>query len=951
MLAFRYLMAVSTGAVITLGYCLVASSQETNSVTESKGDNSTALGEEVTEKSSPQEITAPTTEQGNSTAIEETETLSPHNAASQQQTESENSILTSAFVYAAKQVGGEASFSLSPSVETNFPTGETKQSEASEVLVTEFQSLSNEEVVETETIAGDTSNVEIKEVEETDISEPQEVADEELVEVIETSTSQTEELAQTQTSDAQEIVREEVLELETAAQITEEEAVEVIEGSISNSPDTAQTQTSDAQEIVSEEVLELETAAQITEEEAALIETSVSNEPEVVATENIANEQASEIETAAQITDSSEVANEQTKVEISAELVTEEDESSQATSNVVAQSEAVIEEERTVPTFESQQATPALENVTTPDSTETTTLEAETPSETLSSVAQEQLEPKQEKIETESLTQSPGFTPSTNPPEPKPDFGFERTRAPENLNPSGNPLLFPTDPEEVQIGNVYAITLEQVIELARNNNRDFQVAQLQLERTRQGLQQALAAEFPQLSTQVDFTRTDSAQQELTVESQRQVVESQRNDQIDDADDLDEEAAELGEEISDLEDQINALDPLDPNSAADAATLQAQATALQDQADAFTDQADALRSTLPAFPSGDTVTTSLNAQIQLNYDLFTGGLRPAQIKAAEEAVRLQELDVERIAEDTRFDATQAYYNLQDADALVAIQQAAVEDSTQSLRDAQLLEQAGLGTRFDVLRAEVDLANDNQQLKLAEANQRTARRQLAELLSLPQQAELTAADDIQVAGAWELSLEDTIILAYRNRSELEQFLTQRNIDEQQRQIALSALRPQVSLFANYNVLGVLDDDLGPADGFTLGATLQWLLFDGGSAKAAAEQEKIDVEIAEIQFADQRNQIRLEVESAFFSLQANQENIQTATVAVELAEESLRLARLRFQAGVGTQTDVINSQTELTQARGNLLSAIIDYNQALNAIQRAVSNLPDSRLFDLP
>ena len=649
-------------------------------------------------------------------------------------------------------------------------------------------------------------------------------------------------------------------------------------------------------EVEDTEAQTIENVAITSEENTEVIETSASQTEELAPTQTnntqeIASEETLEVEkTASEITESLEVDNEETALQIPAQLTTQEDE-------------------------------------------------------------QEQLKPKQEKLETEPLTQAPEFTPNTNPPQPKPDFGFERTRTPENLNPSGNPLLFPTNPEEVQIGNVYAITLEQVIELARNNNREFQVAQLQLERTRQGLQQALAAEFPQLSTQVDFTRTDSAQQELTVESQRQVVESQRNDQIDDADDLDEEAAELGEEIAGIEAQIDALDPLDPNSAAEAATLDAQATALQDQADAFTDQADVLRSTLPAFPSGDTVTTSLNAQIQLDYDLFTGGLRSAQIKAAEETVRLQELDVETIAEDTRFDATQAYYNLQDADALVGIQQAAVEDSTQSLRDAELLEQAGLGTRFDVLRAEVDLANDNQQLKLAEANQRTARRQLAELLSLPQQAELTAADDIQVAGAWELSLEDSIVLAYRNRSELEQFLTQRNIDEQQRQIALSALRPQVSLFANYNVLGVLDDDLGPADGFTLGATLQWLLFDGGSAKAAAEQEKIDVEIAEIQFADQRNQIRLEVESAFFSLQANQENIQTATVAVELAEESLRLARLRFQAGVGTQTDVINSQTELTQARGNLLSAIIDYNQALNAIQRAVSNLPDSRLFDLP
>jgi outer membrane protein TolC len=83
----------------------------------------------------------------------------------------------------------------------------------------------------------------------------------------------------------------------------------------------------------------------------------------------------------------------------------------------------------------------------------------------------------------------------------------------------------------------------------------------------------------------------------------------------------------------------------------------------------------------------------------------------------------------------------------------------------------------------------------------------------------------------------------------------------------------------------------------------------------------------------------------------LQANKDNIDTARLAVTQAEESLRLARLRFQAGVGTQTDVINAQSALTQARGNLLTAIIEYNRSLAALRRAVSNYPDNRLFDTP
>jgi outer membrane protein TolC len=59
------------------------------------------------------------------------------------------------------------------------------------------------------------------------------------------------------------------------------------------------------------------------------------------------------------------------------------------------------------------------------------------------------------------------------------------------------------------------------------------------------------------------------------------------------------------------------------------------------------------------------------------------------------------------------------------------------------------------------------------------------------------------------------------------------------------------------------------------------------------------------------------------------------------LEQAREALRLARLRFQEGVGTQSDVINSETALTQAEFNRLQAILDYNRALASLQRAISN----------
>jgi len=443
------------------------------------------------------------------------------------------------------------------------------------------------------------------------------------------------------------------------------------------------------------------------------------------------------------------------------------------------------------------------------------------------------------------------------------------------LDPSSNPLFLPTEPKEVRINDdeVYAITLEQALKLARRNSERLRDARLNVAQAQEQLREAQGAKFPTISLQSQLQRNTSAINDIAAQSQ-------------------------------------------------------------------------------AFAASG-VTTDLNTTLQLDYDIYTGGQRSAQIERAKSQLQTQKLALEQTAQQLRLDVTNAYYDLQEADAQVRIAEASVQEAKRVLRDAKLLKEAGLGTRFDVLQAEVRLANEEQNLTRAKAQQRTSRRELVRILSLGQQVELKAANPPEVAGTWDLSLEESIVQAYQNRAELEQQLEQREIGEANQTIALSNIRPQVNLFARYNVLERIDDPsaTGTGEGLSIGAQVQWTFFDGGQAKARAKQAEQDVAIAENQFSQTRNQIRQEVEQAFFQLEANQQNIETAKLAVQQAQESLRLARLRFQAGVGTQSDVITAQRDLTDARGNLLTAIIDYNRSLAALQRAVSNLPDNRLFDTP
>jgi len=346
---------------------------------------------------------------------------------------------------------------------------------------------------------------------------------------------------------------------------------------------------------------------------------------------------------------------------------------------------------------------------------------------------------------------------------------------------------------------------------------------------------------------------------------------------------------------------------------------------------------------------DNNTNNISGTLSLDYNLFTFGLRSGRIRAAEEQLRFDQLDFERISEELRLNVSTDYYNLQQADESVRIERSAVTNAQASLRDAQALEQAGVGTRFDVLQAQVQLAQAQQRLTEALNQQRIRRRQLATRLGIADQpVNLATADPVEIAGLWNLGLEESIVRAFQNRAELEQQLAQRSASQQRRQIALAQRRPQVSLSANYNANYSLDNTSNQfnneqdfRDNYTLGANLRLNLYDGGAARARARQEEANIAIAETNFANQRNQIRFEVEQAYSTLQSSLENIQTATVALEQAREALRLARLRFQAGVGTQTDVINAENSLTQAEGDRVRAILDYNRSLAQIQRAISS----------
>jgi len=337
--------------------------------------------------------------------------------------------------------------------------------------------------------------------------------------------------------------------------------------------------------------------------------------------------------------------------------------------------------------------------------------------------------------------------------------------------------------------------------------------------------------------------------------------------------------------------------------------------------------------------------SMAGALTAEWDLINPQRVP-QIAAARDRLEKEKNQYLIALREVRLKASQAYFELQFSDDNLRIGQESVRASLVSLRDARARFQAGVATKLEVLQAETQLARDQLLLTNAIARQATARRNLARLLDLPQNTTPTAKEPLRPLGIWLPSLQESIIAAYAFREELDNALLDISAANSDANRSLGATQPFLTVFnsltsSRYQGTEQVIVDLPGSSGWavenSVGLNLRWNIFDGGQARAQYREAKQRAEQNAFLFAKSRDDIRFEVEQSFFELGRANRNIQTSSRDVVSSREALRLARLRFQAGVSTQREVVDSQRDLTQAEVRYADALSTYNITMADLRR--------------
>ncbi len=278
-------------------------------------------------------------------------------------------------------------------------------------------------------------------------------------------------------------------------------------------------------------------------------------------------------------------------------------------------------------------------------------------------------------------------------------------------------------------------------------------------------------------------------------------------------------------------------------------------------------------------------------------------------------------------------------------LIVVQEESVNLLENQLKDQQNRFEAGTVPRFNVLQAQVQLYNQIPQLIAARNNYRISVLQLAKTLGLDFNPARGIATPLRVSGDLtyiprKIDLLAAIEEGKRNRPFLKEQRANVLNQIEQVHVAIGSWLPNVNANGGGEWLSNdLNSSFGDVSkGWLTTVTGSWPIFDSGMAWGKIQQQRAILSQQEITYDDDVRQVELEIQQAASNLLQNRELIQATEKNQETAEEAVRLAKARLDAGAGTQLDVLNAQVQLTTAQSTYLQALFGYISSLAEFDRA-------------
>lgn len=308
------------------------------------------------------------------------------------------------------------------------------------------------------------------------------------------------------------------------------------------------------------------------------------------------------------------------------------------------------------------------------------------------------------------------------------------------------------------------------------------------------------------------------------------------------------------------------------------------------------------------------------------------------RASERALDGDKLD-DKDARDLIVRAIAAIYlNSESAAARANAAQSRVNDSNTLYQLAKDKHEAGTATGVDVLRAEVQLANDKQALLIAHNAYQQALLSLARNLGIDPGTPLALADTLKFQPLTAPEVETLVSAAVATRADYLSLAAQRQALVEQQRASRARFYPKLSINGNFGEIGRSIGGIQPTG--LIQGQIDFTIFDhdreGEAQEITAQIRSIDDRVADL-----RRGIAEDVREALLNLDSAAQQVNVAGEGQHLAQRELEMAQDRFQQGTANNVEIVTAQDELARAEENYIVAVSSHVDAKFALARALGD----------
>ncbi|MFZ2955648.1 MAG: TolC family protein [Candidatus Ozemobacteraceae bacterium] len=335
--------------------------------------------------------------------------------------------------------------------------------------------------------------------------------------------------------------------------------------------------------------------------------------------------------------------------------------------------------------------------------------------------------------------------------------------------------------------------------------------------------------------------------------------------------------------------------------------------------------------------------NLRAALQVIAPLSLGGMDKNAVAAAREGVKIASLETSRIRQETIYRVIEIYLGAILARESVSVAETAQSASRASVRNAEAAVEAQRTVQSDLLQARVHHSQNEENFLRRQNQYQLALDSLAVIMGVPSAThfDLTMPFLQQTCSVCKEEPEKLMKIALAKRPDFLKVARQSAALGNQERMARGAIRPHLAVGASAEHNSERLGDSGHGNNLVF-ARIDWNIADGGEAlhkSAAAKKQREAVNNSAEAVADS---IFLEIRTAVTSINNALERIRVSREAVTQSEESLRILRDRYTAGLAIMSDLLSAETSLSSHRMNYLQALYDYAISKARLKMALGQL---------